>query len=222
MKKILVIATHPDDEVLGCGATIARHVDAGDQVTIAIATRGAPDLFSDEFMARIRAELQAAQAVLKVTDVRFLDFPAPKLDTVPAHQVADAISKVIRSTECETIYLPHRGDIHADHRAVYQATLVAARPIDNLKVRQLLCYETLSETEWAPPIGADAFIPTVFIDISATLDRKLSAMKCYASQLKEHPHPRSLQSIEAQAHLRGATVGFMAAEAFMLVREVVP
>ncbi|MDQ3813972.1 MAG: PIG-L family deacetylase, partial [Armatimonadota bacterium] len=154
-----------------------------------------------------------------VASCSFLDFPAPQLDVVPGWRIAAAIGRVIRSCAAEWVYLPHRGDIHADHRAVHDATLVAARPINDCSVRRLLCYETLSETEWAAP--SSAFVPTVFVNITDYLETKLQAMACYRSQLKEAPHARSLQNIEALARLRGATVSLPAAEAFMLVREIV-
>jgi LmbE family N-acetylglucosaminyl deacetylase len=218
---ILVIAAHPDDEVLGCGGVIARHAAQGDEVHVLVATRGIPEIFAPEFIEEIRRELKAAHAILKVAGTHFLDFPAPKLDVVPGHELADGIKKTIYELQPETIYLPHGGDIHLDHRAVYMATLVAARPANGCPVKQLLCYETLSETEWAPTAVASAFIPTVFIDISNFLDVKLQAMACYRTQLKEPPHSRSLETIEALATLRGATVGFLAAEAFALERQVI-
>lgn len=220
MTRILVIAAHPDDEVLGCGGVIARHVAQGDQVSVAVVTRGDPTVFTADYVAQVNQEYRAAQAVLGVDDLHYLDFPAPKLDMVPGHELADALRRLIRTLAAEVVYFPHRGDIHADHQAVFQATLVAARPIQNCPVRRLLSYETLSETEWAAPFGDDAFIPTVFVDISTTLPRKLEAMRCYTSQLTEFPHPRSLAAIEALARFRGATVGVSAAEAFMLVREI--
>lgn len=216
---VLVIATHPDDEVLGCGGVMARHSAEGERVHVLVVTRGIPELFPPEQVEETRGELQAAHEVLGVAGVTFLDFPAPKLDVVPGHELADAIRKVIHSVEASVIYMPHRGDIHADHRAVYWATLVAARPLTGCPIRRLLCYETLSETEWASPSGTDAFVPTVFADISDYLEQKLHAMSLYASQLKEAPHPRSVQALEALARLRGSTVNLMAAEAFMLVRE---
>ena len=218
---VLIIAPHPDDEVLGCGGVMARHADQGDEVHVLVVTRGAPEIFPPEQIEDTRQELRAAHAVLGVSTVQFLDFPAPKLDTIPGHKLADAIAGVIRSLQPSIIYLPHRGDIHTDHQAVYQATLVAARPINGCSVRQLLCYETLSKTEWAAPFGDDAFIPTVFVDITDYLAQKLKAMDCYHSQLKQPPHSRSLKSIEALARLRGATVSLSAAEAFMLVRQIV-
>jgi LmbE family N-acetylglucosaminyl deacetylase len=219
--KVLVVAPHPDDEVLGCGGTIARHAARGDEVHVLVVTRGAPDIYSWEAVEKGREELRAAHTLLKVSGIHFLDFPAPKLDTIPGYKLADAIGEVIRSVCPNILYLPHRGDIHADHQVVYQAALVAARPINGCSVNQILCYETLSETEWSDPFGDSAFIPTVFVDITDYLDYKLKAMNCYQSQLKQPPHPRSLQVIEALARLRGATVSLPAAEAFMLVREIV-
>jgi LmbE family N-acetylglucosaminyl deacetylase len=218
---VLVIATHPDDEVLGCGGAMARHASQGDQVHVVVVTRGLPELFPPEQIEETRRELQAAHALLGVSGVTFLDFPAPRLDIVPCHQIADALHKIIRKIEPHTIYLPHRGDIHIDHLAVYTATLVAARPVNGISVQKMLSYETLSETEWAPPFGDDAFIPTVFVDIGAYIDKKLQALACYQSQLKDPPNPRSLRSVEALAIFRGGTVSLYAAEAFMLVREII-
>ena len=143
---------------------------------------------------------------------------APKLDMVPGHELADGIRTVIYRVRPETVYLPHGGDIHLDHRAVYMAALVAARPANDCPVKQLLCYETLSETEWAPRAGCGTFVPTVYVNITDYLETKLQAMACYRTQLKEPPHSRSLDAIRALATLRGATVGFCAAEAFALER----
>lgn len=219
---ILVIATHPDDEVLGCGGVIARHVSHGDRVEVVVVTRGAPDLYSEDQVATLRKELHEAHSILGISVAHFLDFPAPKLDAVPLHELADSLSARMRDYRPDVVYLPHRGDLHSDHRAVFQSALVAARPIGSPSVRRLLSYETLSETEWAAPVGEDAFLPNVFIDITDFLEKKKQAMAAYRSQLKEFPHPRSLQSLESLARLRGGTAGFRAAEAFQLVRELNP
>lgn len=218
---ILVIAPHPDDEVLGCGGAILRHIDHGDAVHVMVVTRGAPELFPSQQVKTVRDELRAAHEILGVKAVEYLDFPAPKLDTIAGHELADRIAQSIRSVRPDTVYLPHNGDLHTDHGIVFQAALVASRPINDCSVRRMLCYETLSETDWAPPFAGDAFIPTVFVDISKYLDRKLQAMECYRSQVKPAPASRSLQSLEALARLRGGTVGLGAAEAFALVREIV-
>ena len=215
----LVLAPHPDDEVLGCGGTIARHAASDDSVTVLIATRGTPELFSDESVARVRSEAREAHKRLGA-ETRFLDFPAPALDTVPRYKLAGAIADVIRDLQPEVLYLPHHGDIHNDHLQLYHAGLVAARPIEGCPVRRILTYETLSETEWAPPQSDLVFYPTVFVDISEYLPKKLDAMACFSSQVKPPPAARSLQNIKALAQYRGATVFVEAAEAFMLIREI--
>jgi len=217
---VLVLAPHPDDEVLGCGGTICRHVARGHTVHVLVATRGAPELYTDEAIARTRTEAQKAHALLGAAETRFLEFPAPALDTVPRYQIASAIADVICELNVQVLYLPHHGDIHSDHGHLHHATLVAARPLADCPVKRILAYETISETEWAPPRADTAFIPTVFIDISEHLDTKLQAMSCFESQVHAPPSARSLRTIEALARFRGATIARDAAESFMLVREV--
>ena len=188
---------------------------------VLVITRGIPALFRDEEIRTTRRELAKAHQLLRVESTRFLDFPAPKLDVVPAHQLADAIRAVITELRPDTVYIPHYGDIHSDHRAAYEAGLVAARPVDGCSITRIFSYETLSETEWSPPLPGCAFIPNVFVDISPYLELKIQAMACYCSQLRDFPHSRSLVSLRALAAVRGSSVGLEAAEAFMLVREVI-
>lgn len=218
---VLVLAPHPDDEVLGCGGTICRHVAAGDTVCVLVATRGMPELYSDEAINVVRSEARHAHAKLGVSQTRFLDFPAPALDTVPRYQLAGAVSDCLRDVRPEVVYVPHHGDIHSDHFHLHQAALVAARPLEGSAVRRILAYETLSETEWAPPQMDSVFYPTVFIDVSEFLQTKLDAMSCFKSQVKPPPNARSLRNITALAHYRGATVACDAAEGFMLIREII-
>lgn len=220
-ERILVIAPHPDDEVLGCGGVIARHSARGDSVQVVVVSRGAPDIFPPAEVEQTRSELAAAHKLLEVEEVHFLDFPAPRLDIVPSHVLADRLTRLVREIQPQTVYAPHWGDLHSDHKAVYWATLVAARANGGFFPKRLLCYETLSETEWGGPSPDSAFSPTVFVDISDFLETKLQAMACYRTQLKEFPQSRSLRSLEALARLRGSAVGLDAAEAFVLVRDVV-
>jgi N-acetylglucosamine malate deacetylase 1 len=220
-KVILVVGTHPDDEVLGCGGTIARHSTSGDAVHLVIVTRGKSDIFPQELILKTRAELAAAHQILGTASTAFLDFPAPGLDSVPNYKIADAIRSHVEKHRPDVVYCPHQADIHADHKATFWATLVATRPVGRFRVPRLLCYETISETEWASSTGADTFIPTAFIDISSHIKAKVRAMACYQTQLKQFPETRSLQALEALARWRGATVGVEAAEAFSLVREIV-
>jgi N-acetylglucosamine malate deacetylase 1 len=218
---VLVLAPHPDDEVLGCGGTICRHVEAGDLVSVLVATRGIPELYSDVAVNAVREEARNAHAKLGVGETRFLEFPAPALDTVPRYKLAGAISECIRDVRPEVLYVPHHGDIRSDHFHLHQAALVAARPLDGCPVRKILAYETLSETEWAPPQMDAVFYPTVFIDVSKFLQQKPDAMSCFESQVKPPPNARSLRNITALAHYRGATVACDAAEGFMLVRQII-
>ncbi len=219
-KQILIIAPHPDDEVLGCGGTIRKYSSEGHDVTVLIVTRGSRKLYRDEQIDNVRREALNAHKLLGVKNTIFLDFPAPELDTIPLMDITTAISKVITENRIETLFLPHRGDIHHDHTIVFNAALVAARPVDNYTVKEIYCYETLSETEWAAPFASDAFIPNSFVNIEDFFAEKQEAMRCFKSQIKDFPNPRSLENIEALSKFRGATVGLKNAEAFLLIRQI--
>jgi LmbE family N-acetylglucosaminyl deacetylase len=132
-----------------------------------------------------------------------------------------ALLEIINKLGIDTLYIPHRGDIHKDHRVTFEAALVAARPINNCPVNTIYAYETVSETEWAAPFGDDVFIPTVFEDITPYIEKKKKAFTYFTAQERKFPHPRSLQNLEYLSKLRGATVGFNNAEAFMLVRSLI-
>lgn len=218
---ILVIAPHPDDEVLGCGATIKKLSEEGNQVFVLVASRGSQRLYDQTKVEAVRQEALEAHALLDVTKTFFLDFPAPELDTVPLADISREIAKILSENKINVLYLPHRGDIHNDHRVVFNAGLVAARPVGDYSVKEIYAYETLSETEWAAPFGDDAFIPTCFINVEDALEAKLQAMQCFKSQLKKFSNSRSLEAIDALAKFRGATVGFKAAEAFVTVRKII-
>lgn len=219
---VLIIAPHPDDEVLGCGGTIRRLSSNGRDVYVLVVTRGTPKMYAEERIVNVRNEAKQAHAILGVRETVFLDFHAPELDITSQADIAKSIYEVIGRLGIEELYIPHRGDIHSDHRQVFNAALVASRPVgNNNTVKSIYTYETLSETEWAPPFGDDAFIPTRFINIADHFEFKLQAMQCFKSQLRSFPNPRSLETIEALAKFRGATVGFERAEAFMVVREIV-
>lgn len=222
---ILVVAPHPDDEVLGCGGILAKYARQGHKTFVAVMTNGhvgAPHLYSMEGVEQVRAEALKAHSKLGVNRTIFFDFPAPRLETAPGYEIATALNKLIYEIAADVLYLPHRGDMHKDHAIIFYAALVAARPINNCPVKEIYTYETLSETEWAPPFGSDVFIPTVFEDITETFAQKIEAMKCFPSQLKEFPHPRSAGGLESLAKLRGSTVGFHLAEAFALIRKTNP
>ena len=217
---ILVIAPHPDDEVLGCGGTIRKLSSQVKNVYVLIMTRGKEGMYPEEKIVNIRREALAAHQHLGVRETRFLDFPAPELDLISISELALAIYNVISEFQSDTIYLPHHGDIHHDHKAVFNAGLVATRPMKGNPVRAIYSYETLSETEWASPIPSDAFIPTRYVNITNTFAAKLEAIKYFKSQLRDFPNSRSLESIEALAKFRGSSVGITHAEAFMTIRVI--
>lgn len=217
---VLVIAPHADDEVLGAGGSMARHIRAGDNVFVCVVATAEESMYPKELIDTVRKEANAAHRLLGVSQTFFLDFPVLKLLQTPSHKISEAILKVINEVKADVVYVPFHGDVHIDHKVVFDASMVSLRPIGAHKVTAVYAYETLSETEWAAPFAQDAFIPNVWSDISPDLESKLEAMKCYRSQLKEFPHPRSLQGLTHLARLRGSTVGYHAAEAFVLIRQI--
>jgi len=219
-KNILILAPHPDDEVLGCGGTMKKYAESGSKVNVVILTRGTSKMYSDERIENVRKEAKNAHKILGVKETIFFDFLAPELDTIPLSEISKVISDVINKLNIQIVYLPHRGDIHNDHRAVFNAGLVACRPVGQYSVKEIYSYETLSETEWAAPFGDDIFVPTKFVNITEQMNHKLKAMECFISQLRTFPNPRSLESIEALAKHRGATVGFERAEGFLTIRNI--
>lgn len=220
-RNILVIAPHADDEILGCGGTIAKHVASGDAVRVLIATdahQGAPELYSRETIDNVRSEARKAHQVLGIEETIFLDFPAPSLDAYPSYKISLEIAKVLTKCAPSVVYVPFPGDIHLDHFYVHRASLVAARPQGSYTAKEIYCYETLSETEWATSTAGSTFCPNYFVDVSGSFAAKIEAMMCFESQLKKFPHPRSLEAMEALAKFRGATIGVERAEAFCVER----
>jgi LmbE family N-acetylglucosaminyl deacetylase len=220
MGTVLVVAPHPDDEILGCGGTIARLTAAGHDVHVAIATRGAPPRYREQDVERVRREAAAAHALLGIARTHHLDHPAAELDRIPHAELNATMEALFETVKPDTVFLPFVGDIHLDHQLIFRSVLVAARPRDWTYPVRLYAYETLSETNWSAPYVEPCFAPTVFIDIDETLERKLDAFACYQSQCRAFPNERSHEALRALATLRGATVHRRAAEAFLLIREV--
>lgn len=218
--RVLVIAPHPDDEVLGVGGTILKRARAGDEVYVCIVTKALDTMFPKELIEQGRQECRKADAMLGVKETIFLDFPAVMLETVPRYEFNGKFCEIIQHIQPEEVYIPHRGDMQIDHQLVVDAAMVAVRPKYEHKVKRVYAYETLSETGWNIPNAQNEFIPTVYEDISDTLNAKLDAMNIFQSQLAPFPATRSIGAIEALARYRGATVGVNAAEAFSLIREV--
>lgn len=213
---VLVFAPHNDDEVLGAGGAIAKHVANGDNVYVCEVTVGR----NEERAQLIKSEALEAHKILGVKETYFLDLPVVGLTHLQPMELNKAINKIVQKIKPEIAYIPHKGDMHQDHAHVAESAMVALRPVDSPQVKAIYVYETLSETEWNIPSVDNAFIPNVYVDITETIDQKLEAMRCYQSQLYEFPHPRSLKAIKSLAELRGSTVCVENAESFMLVRTI--
>ena len=220
-ESVFVLAPHPDDEVLGVGGTIARLADEGRPVIVAVLTRGYPPDFAEEGTLRNREHNLRAHQILGVAETRFLDFPAARLDTVAHAEVNSALGALMLELRPHQVYLPFAGDIHLDHQLAALSAMVAARPCRASTPSAVYAYETLSETNWNAPGITPAFQPNVFVDITDHLVTKLEAFRAFEMQVQAFPHERSVEALEALARLRGATVGLRAAEAFMLLRQVV-
>lgn len=225
MKSILIIAAHLDDEVLGCGGTIAKLADQGAIIHVAFLADGVFSRAGDigaqqaELSAR-RAAAQNACRILGGESVFFGEFPDNRMDTVALIDIVKSIESLVAKYQPDTVLTHHAGDVNIDHQRTHEAVVTACRPQLGHPVKTLLCFEVPSSTEWQLPGSAPAFTPNWFMDISDTLDRKLAALDAYAAELRAWPHPRSRQGVEHLARWRGATVNANAAEAFMLGRQL--
>ncbi len=215
--RVLVFAPHNDDEVLGVGGTMAKYAEKGHDVYVCEVTSGS----DTETVGRIKKEALKAHRILGVKETVFLELPVVALKSMATAEINNKFRETVRSIKPDIAFLPHKGDIHIDHQETTKAAMVALRPMENPQLKEIYGYETLSETEWNIPSVDNAFIPNVYSDISDQMQKKLDAMSCFRTQLREFPHPRSLEAIEALAKFRGGTVGCRNAEAFMLIRKVI-
>jgi len=220
--RVLVIAPHPDDETLGCGGTLLKHISAGDSVSWVIVTKTYEPRWPAEDIARREQYIERVSAAYGFAQQFRLSFPAARLDTVPLEELLKSIHEIVNEAKPDWIYTVHSGDIHSDHRMVFQATMSAVKSFSsaNHGVRRLLSYETISSTDAMPPGATPGFVPNVYCDISPFIERKLEIMSLYESEVHPYPMPRALESIRALARFRGATVASEYAEAFVLLREL--
>jgi len=226
--KVLVVSAHPDDEVLGCGATLARHVAAGDEVSVlflseGVSSRSTPGQQRDwtkEIEEREGFARRASES-LGFSIAGFLRHPNLRMRGLPMLDLVKQVDAVIRERAPQVVYTHHAGDMNTDHGVAVEATLTACRPVAGLSVRAIYAFELLSSTEWNSPAVAAPFAPTRYVDVTAFLDRKIEAMKCYDHEMREMPHPRSPEAVQALARYRGVSIGVAAAEAFVVLRELV-
>jgi len=218
-KIVLVIAAHTDDEALGCGGTIARHVAEGDKVYAVFIADGVTSRLKadqNDLISRNSAAEQARK-VLGIHESYYLGLPDNRLDSIPLIVVIQSIEPIISRLQPNIIYTHHSGDLNIDHQITHQAVMTACRPMPGSGLLEIYAFEVVSSTEWATP-GHNPFIPNVFIDISSYIETKQSALACYQTEMRIEPHTRSLKNIEYLARHRGHCVGMYAAEAFMMIR----
>jgi len=225
--RVLVVAAHPDDEVLGCGGSIARHAYAGHEVFVLFMSEGVSGrgdlsmLGSWEPQVRQR-ELHAEHAsrVLGFKVAAFLRHPNLRMSSVPMLDLVKQVEKVIGEFLPDTIYTHHPGDMNSDHRITYEAVMTACRPKPDLCVRRIYSFEIPSSTEWGQGAGLPVFSPSRYVDISTFLSKKVDALRCYNEEIRTSPHPRSIDGVEAMARLRGFSVCLPFAEAFCVIRDI--
>lgn len=225
---VAVIAAHPDDEVLGCGGTIARMAKEGRAVHVLLMADGESSRIGVDAMqidpvclALRNDAAERACKILGCASVQLLDLPDNRLDSIDLLDVVQMIEKFIQGCRPKTILTHHAGDVNIDHRVVHDAVIAACRPQPGFFVKELLFFEVPSSTEWRPPGSGEVFNPNWFCDVSETLGIKMEALQAYREELREFPHPRSLIAVDALARWRGASAGFEAAEAFVLGRKLV-
>lgn len=219
MDNVLVVAAHPDDEVLGCGGTVARHVLSGDEVRVLLLAEGAMGRrgATRDDVGNLAAAAKHAGEVLGVQDTTLHNYPGQRLDSVSKLEVTQLIESQIEKHRPAVVYTHFWGDLNSDHRIVSECTTVACRPLPGRSVKTLLFFEVPSSTEWAP---AKCFEPNWFVDIEPTFDKKMEALRTYASEMRVFPHPRSEEAVRHLARWRGATAGVQSAEAFVLARNL--
>ncbi|AXY67722.1 PIG-L family deacetylase [Thermosynechococcus sichuanensis E542] len=229
---IFVVAAYPDDEILGCGGTMALHSARGDKVTVLIMAEGITsrlqvrDVVScRENLTKLQQTAIEANKVVGVSDVRFAGLPDNRMDSVDLLDVVKIIEKVMDDIQPEIIYTHHHADLNIDHQITHQAVMTAARPLPNSPIKEVLFFEVPSATGWNTPISGNAFIPQYYVDISqnindfyTALDLKIKALEVYSNEMRSYPHARSIESIKALADFRGSSVGFLHSESFQVGR----
>jgi len=226
-RKILVIAAHPDDEVLGCGGTIAKWVKEGCEIHELIMAEGITSRDkrrvrksrTEELRTLSRSANKAAD-ILGVKSIKLLDYPDNRMDSVNFLDVVKSIEGKVDNLKPDMIITHHSGDLNLDHQITHQAVVTACRPFPEQSVQCILSFEVLSSTEWSSTTFGRPFIPNWFEDISDTLHLKMKALEAYGSEMRKWPHSRSVKTVEHLARLRGASIGCEAAESFMLVRNI--
>ena len=226
-ESVLIIAAHPDDEVIGCGGTIAKHHDNGDVINAIILAEGSTSRSSkrnrDQFLNELSVLSEAAKEsanILGIKEIEILDLPDNRLDSIDLLDIIKIIETKIEKFNPTIIYTHHYGDVNIDHRLINDAVITAARPLPGCNIKRILSFEVASSTEWRTTDSKNIFSPNYFVSIENQFKRKLKALKAYECEMRDWPHPRSYEALEYQAKYRGSHIGSEYAEAFVLLREI--
>lgn len=219
MKKVTVISAHPDDETLGVGGTILRHLHEGDDVSIIFVTNISENQgFSRDVVERRQVEIRKVLELYGISNFRLLDYPTMTLTQSLMPDLIADFSKFFTENKTEVLYCLNRSDAHSDHRIIFEAAMACTKSFRYPDLKKVLMYECISETEFAPALAENAFLPNYFVDISEYMDKKIGIMKVFESEMGDHPFPRSEDNIRALATFRGAVAGVKYAEAFQLIK----
>ncbi|MFA6446633.1 MAG: PIG-L family deacetylase [Patescibacteria group bacterium] len=220
-KNILVVAAHPDDELLGAGATLRRHVENNDQVFVLILGQGAlsRDPKAQDEVKNLQEQTRRASEIIGFKGIFFAGLPDNAFDAVSLLSITKEIEEVLAKIKPAIVYTHHEYDLNIDHQLAFQAVLTACRPCNPCAPKTIYSFETLSSTEWQTK-DSKQFAPNVYVDIGQQLEKKIQALKCYTSEMREYPHSRSEQGVRILAQYRGLESGLRAAEAFRLIRKI--
>lgn len=216
----MVVAVHPDDETIGCGGTLLKHREMGDEIHWVIVTEMTSDAYSQERRLKRNREIEAVASAYGFSTVTQLGFPTTKLNELNDSILIDAFSSVVRKNEPTILYLPFYGDVHSDHRCAFNAGMACTKSFRYPFVKKVLLMETLSETEFSAPVPGMSFIPNVYRDISEFIKKKIQILSLYKGEIADAPFPRSSETVQALAVFRGSVAGCKFAESFMLLKDI--
>ena len=222
---IAVIAAHPDDEVLGCGGTIARHAENGEEVNILILAEGQTSRSNLKnnnklYVSKLKEIASLSTQILGANSIELLDLPDNKLDTLSRLEIIKVIEDFITRHNPKTVYTHHSGDVNIDHQIIHHAVVTAVRPMPNSNIRNLFSFEVPSSTEWQTPTSSNIFQPNYFVSIKEQWEKKKKALELYKLEMRDWPHPRSFKNVEILSQFRGSQVGLEKAEAFISLRQI--
>ena len=218
---VVVVAAHPDDEILGAGATLAKHARAGDAVHAVVLAEGATSRYEEGMKESLHEAGARAARAIGFASIRFESLPDQRLETLPLIEVTQRVEAILEPLDPAVVYTHFSGDVNLDHGIVSRAVWTVCRPYRFPRIKRVAVFETPSSTEWGAPHEGSVFRPNLFVDVAATLDAKIAAIECYESELRPYPHPRSARALRERAAFWGSVAGRAAVEPFMILREIV-